>query len=131
MRAADMILVIAGFGGAIAAVVIGMRALPGMWDRLRRSAVPPRVLRSTQAWQIAWLVVVVALLIGVGIAGAVPSIGFDVVAAILLPAFSVLLAIMIWRVRSMSRWRRRLEAEAGITARGNGRRSKAPPRRRR
>lgn len=129
MEAADLALAIVGFGGAIAAALIGIRRLRTLWAGLRASTMPDRVRTAIQLWQAAWVVVIVVVLGAVGVAGAVPSIGFDAVRAVLLPAFLVMLGILAWRVRTMSRWARELRAERGLPARG--RPSPLPRRRRR
>jgi hypothetical protein len=125
----DLVLVIVGFGGAVAAAVIGVRRLAYLWAGLREANLPDRVRTAIQIWQAAWVVTIVVLLGAVGVAGAVPSIGFDAVRAVLLPAFLILLGIMAWRVRTMSRWARDLRSERGLPARG--RPSPLPRRRRR
>jgi hypothetical protein len=125
----DLALVIVGFGGAVAAAVIGVRRLAYLWAGLREANLPDRVRTAIQIWQAAWVVTIVVLLGAVGVAGAVPSIGFDAVRAVLLPAFLILLGIMAWRVRTMSRWARDLRSERGLPARG--RPSPLPRRRRR
>ncbi|HEY7477337.1 MAG TPA: hypothetical protein VIB62_03790 [Actinomycetota bacterium] len=129
METTDLVLVIVGFGGAVAAAVIGVRRLAYLWAGLREANLPDRVRTAIQIWQAAWVVTIVVLLGAVGVAGAVPSIGFDAVRAVLLPAFLILLGIMAWRVRTMSRWARDLRSERGLPARG--RPSPLPRRRRR
>jgi hypothetical protein len=124
--APDLALAILGFGGAAAAAVIGVRRLKVLWTGLRASDLPDRVRRPIQVWQAAWVVTIVVVLCSVGVAGAVPTIGSDAVRAVLLPAFIVMLCIMAWRVRTMSRWVRRLRVERGLPARGR----RAPQRRR-
>jgi hypothetical protein len=124
--APDLALAILGFGGAAAAAVIGVRRLAVLWAGLRASNMPEQVRTATQIWQAAWVVTIVVVLCAIGVAGAVPTIGFDAVRAVLLPAFIALLCIMAWRVRTMSRWVRRLRAERGLPARGR----RAPQRRR-
>jgi hypothetical protein len=116
--ATDLLLAIVGFGGAIAAAVIGVRRLRVLWAGLRASTMPDRVRTATQLWQAAWVVVIVVVLGAVGVAGAVPSIGSDAVRAVLLPSFLLMLGIMAWRIRTMSRWARELRAERGLPARG-------------
>jgi hypothetical protein len=129
VEASDLALAILGFGGAAAAAVIGVRRLRVLWAQLRASNMPDRVRTATQIWQAAWVVTIVVLLGAVGVAGAVPSIGFDAIRAVLLPAFIVLLAVMAWRLRMLSRWARDLRAERGLPPRGRA--SSAPRRRRR
>jgi hypothetical protein len=126
---ADLVLAIVGFGGAIAAAVIGVRRLAVLWAGLREANLPDRVRTAIQIWQAAWVVTIVVLLGAIGVAGAVPSIGFDALRALLLPAFLLLLGILAWRVRTMSRWARELRTERGLPARG--RPSPLPRRRRR
>ncbi len=125
MEPADLALAILGFGGAAAAAVIGVRRLRVLWAELRASNMPDRVRTATELWQAAWLVTIVVLLGAVGVAGAVPSIGFDAIRAVLLPAFLVLLGVMAWRLRMMSRWARELRVERGLPPR-----ARAPQRRR-
>jgi hypothetical protein len=125
----DLLLAIVGFGGAAAAAVIGVRRLRVLWAGLRATDMPAQARTAIQLWQGAWVVVIVVVLGAVGVAGAVPSIGFDAVRAVLLPAFLVMLGIMAWRVRTMSRWARDLRVERGLPARG--RPSPLPRRRRR
>jgi hypothetical protein len=125
----NLILAIVGFGGALAAAVIGVRRLRVLWAGLRATDMPAQARTAIQLWQAAWVVAIVVILGAVGVAGAVPSIGFDAVRAVLLPAFLVLLGIMAWRVRTMSRWARELRVERGLPARG--RPSPLPRRRRR
>jgi hypothetical protein len=124
---ADLVLAVVGFAGAIAAAVIGVRRLAAHWAGLRASTMPDRVRTAIQLWQAAWVITIVVVLGAVGVAGAVPSIGLDAVRAVLLPAFLVLLGILAWRIRTMSRWARQLRAERGLPARGR----QAPPARRR
>jgi hypothetical protein len=118
MEAGDLVLAIVGFGGAVAAAVIGVTRLRVLWAGLRASDMPDRVRTAIQLWQAAWVAVIVVVLGAVGVAGAVPTIGLDAVRAVLLPAFLVLLGIMAWRLRTMSRWVRELRAERGVPARG-------------
>jgi hypothetical protein len=122
----DLVVAILGFGGATAAAVIGVRRLKVLWAGLRASDLPDRVRTAIQVWQAAWVVTIVVVLCAIGVAGAVPTIGFDAVRAVVLPAFIVMLCIMAWRVRTMSRWVRQLRAERGLPARGR----RAPQRRR-
>lgn len=129
MEARDLALAIVGFGGAVAAAVIGFRRLRVLWAGLRASEMPDRVRTAIELWQAAWVVVIVVVLAAVGVAGAVPTIGFDAVRAVLLPAFLVLLGLMAWRIRTMSRWVRELRAERGLPQRGKA--SPLPRRRRR
>lgn len=128
MDASDLVMAIAGFGGALAAAVIGMRRLAVLWAGLRAADMPAWVRTPIRVWQAAWVVTIVVLLGSVGVAGTVPSVGVDAVRAVLLPAFLLLLGIMAWRVRSMSRWARQLRTERGLPAR---RRAVGGPRRRR
>lgn len=118
METTDLLLAIVGFGGAVAAAVVGVRRLRVLWAGLRAADMPDRVRTAIQVWQAAWVVTIVVVLGAVGVAGVVPSIGFDAVRAVLLPAFLLLLVIMAWRVKTMSRWARELRAERGLPPRG-------------
>jgi hypothetical protein len=128
MDTIHLLIAIAGFGGAVVAAVVGTRRLRVLWAGLRATSMPDRVRTAIQLWQGAWVVTIVVLLIAVGVAGAVPSLGFDAVRAVLLPAFLVMLGILAWRVRTMSRWARELRVERGLPPRG---RPSPHPRRRR